>query len=353
MMAGSKNSKVLADAARDPTVRTAASAAVAAGGAVAAGKLVRDRIVERAESRRLRRYRLQPAEGAAEGVRRIARGQIDLAVELLESADGGELDEAIHESRKAFKRLRALVRLARDPLGDEAYRRENETFRDAGRALSSARDARVMVDTLEDLTGRYDDEIPAGGFAGLHDALSAEAQAAHEQLEDDAAAVRGVLGTLRAARARVASWPLPKDQSLGLLAPGFERIYRRGRRAQRAAAEEAGTEALHELRKRAKDLWHAAQVLRPAAPKPMRKLTRRAHGLSDAVGEDHDLAVLFDGARGRAHTLQPGELELLDALVARRRAGLQREALARGRRVYRRKPPKLASRIAAATMPSG
>src|ERR671931_531641 len=110
MMAGSKNSKVLADAARDPTVRTAASAAVAAG-------------------------------GAAEGVRRIARGQIDLAVELLESADGGELDEAIHESRKAFKRLRALVRLARDPLGDEAYRRENETFRDAPRAPRPRRPA--------------------------------------------------------------------------------------------------------------------------------------------------------------------------------------------------------------------
>lgn len=86
-------------------------------------------------------------------MRRIARGQIDLAVELLESADGCELDEAIHESRKAFKRVRALVCLARDALGDETYRRENETFRDAGRALASVRDARVMVDTLEDLTG--------------------------------------------------------------------------------------------------------------------------------------------------------------------------------------------------------
>jgi CHAD domain-containing protein len=353
-MASSRKSKFVADAAGGPKMRAvAASTAVAAGGALAAGKLVRDRMVERAESRRLRRYRLEPGEGAAAGVRRIARGQIDLAVELLESADGGELDEAIHESRKAFKRLRALVRLARDGLGDEVYRRENETFRDAGRALSSVRDARVMVDTLEDLIARYGDEIPAGAFAGLRDVLSAEALAAQEQLANDAAAVRGVLGTLQTARARVAAWPLPEDEGPQVLAPGFKRIYRRGRSAQRAAAQEASTEALHELRKRAKHLWHAAQVVRPAAPKPMRKLARRAHRLSDMAGEDHDLAVLLDGARRRPRTLEPGELELLDALVARRRAALQREALACGRRVYRRKPRTLASRIAAATLPHG
>lgn len=347
MMAGSRNSNVVADAARDPRVRAAvASAAVAAGGAVAAGKLVRGRIVERSESRRRRSYRLQTDEPVAEGVRRIARGQIDLAVELLENADDGDLGEAIHESRKAFKRVRALVRVARDRLGDETYRRENETFRDVGRALSSVRDARVMVDTLEDLTSRYGEEIPDGGFRGLHDTIRAEAQSAHAQIENDPAAVRDVLLTLRAARARVESWPLPDSGDLRSLAPGFERIYRRGRRAQRIAAAGASTEAMHDLRKRAKDLWHAAQVLRAAGPKPMKKLARRAHSLSDVAGEDHDLAVLLAGARERAHTLRPGELALLDALVVRRRAALQQDALARGRRVYGRKPRKVARRTA-------
>jgi CHAD domain-containing protein len=351
MMAGSRNSNVLADAARDPKVRTAvASAAVAAGGAVAAGKLVRDRIAERSESRRRRSYRLRIDEPVAEGVRRIARGQIDLAVELLGKTDGGELDDAIHEARKTFKRVRALVRVARDGLGDETYGREDETFREAGRGLSNARDAQVMVQTLEDLASRYADETPGGGFRGLHDVLSAEARAAHDQIENDAATVRDVLVTLRAARARVESWPLPESDDLGFLAPGFERIYRRGRRAQRAAGKRSSTEALHELRKRAKDLWHAAQVLRPAAPKRMRKLARLAHSLSDVAGEDHDLAVLLDGARERARTLGPRELQLLDALIARRRAVLQEEALKRGRRLYRRKPSKLARRIAAATI---
>jgi CHAD domain-containing protein len=287
-----------------------------------------------------RAYRLRSDEGTADGVRSVARGQLDLAADQLDAADG-DLDEAVHETRKAFKRLRALVRVARDALGDEAYRRENTIFRDAGRRLSDARDAAVMVETLDDLTKRYRDELPDDAFAGLREALASEAAAASAQLAEDRGTVDEVHGTLEAARRRVAAWPLPEEGGLAMLEPGFERVYRRGRRALKAARKGPDTGNLHELRKRAKDLWHAAQVLRPAAPKQMKKLARGAHALSDVVGADHDLAVLRAAARERHATLGPGELALLEGLVARRRERLQRKALAGGRRLYRRKAAKL------------
>jgi CHAD domain-containing protein len=287
-------------------------------------------------------YRLRSGEGAADGVRRIARGQIDFAADELDGKGDGDLDRAVHESRKAFKRLRALVRVSRDALGDKAYRRENTIFRDAGRRLSGARDAAVMVEALDDLTARYRTELPDDAFSGLREALAAEAAAASARLADDRGAVEEVRGTLAAARRRVAGWPIDDDGALELLEPGFERIYRRGRRALKAARRDADTEQLHELRKRAKELWHAAQILRPAAPKPMKKLARRAHALSDLIGDDHDLAVLSATARERHATLAPGELALLESLIARRRGRLQRKALSRGRRLYARKPRKLA-----------
>jgi hypothetical protein len=74
----------------------------------------------------------------------------------------------------------------------------------------------------------------------------------------------------------------------------------------------------------------------------MKKLARRAHALSDLLGDDHDLAVLRAAARERNATLAPGELAMLEGLIARRRGRLQRKALSRGRRVYARKPRKLA-----------
>jgi CHAD domain-containing protein len=327
---------------KDPAVRGIAAGALASGGALAAGKLVRDRVVDRATRRRTR-FRLAPDEAVGDGLRRIARGQLELASGELD--DGNDLGEAVHEARKSLKRVRAVVRLARDPLGDEIYRRENRAFRDTGRELSAARDAEVLRDTLDDLVRRYRNELADGAFAGLREALDADATAAHERIAANAGAVDEVRASLDPARDRVATWPLPEDGDAGALAAGFERIYKRGRRALEAADRERSDESLHELRKRAKDLWHAAQILRPASPPRMRRLARRAHRLSDLLGDDHDLAVLMDAARKRYRTLERGELALLRALVGRRRERLQRDALACGRRVYRAKPRTWERRI--------
>jgi CHAD domain-containing protein len=338
----------MARSANQAVPAAAAGAVAAAGGAAAVVvKRARDRRARRTEAERARTFRLRRGEDTGDGARRVARGQLDLAGERLEAGTAmrGDLDGAVHETRKAFKRLRALVRLSRDALGGEAYRRENTIFRDAGRRLSGARDAAVLVQTLDGLTARYRAELGDHAFAGLRAALASEAEAASSALSDDRTAVDEVQGTLEAARRRVGGWPLPDDGGLAMLAPGFERIYRRGRRALQVARKEPDTETLHELRKRAKDLWHAAQVLRPAAPKAMKELARRAHALSDVVGDDHDLAVLRAAARERHTTLAPGELALLERLIARRRARLQRRALAQARRVYARKPAELAKLV--------
>jgi CHAD domain-containing protein len=152
---------------------------------------------------------------------------------------------------------------------------------------------------------------------------------------------------LRAARGRVAGWTLNGMEG-DVLVDGLRRIYRRGRRAYRAARQEPTTEALHEWRKRVKDLWHAAQLLRPAAPKVLRPLGRDAHRLSDALGEDHDLAVLRAEALRRRRECFPDsfELEALTGLIDRRRGELQQRALELGAKVYARKPLKLAARVA-------
>jgi CHAD domain-containing protein len=327
----------------NPTVQVVAAGAVASGGALAAGKLVRDRVSDRATRRRTR-FRMAPDEGAADGLRRIARGQIELASDRLQSGD--DVAEAVHEARKSLKRLRAVLRLARDPLGDEIYRSENRAYRDTGRELSAARDAQVLGETLDALTDRYRREIGDDAFAGLREAIEADAKAAHERIVADAGAVEEVRTGLDAARDRVATWPLPEAEDASMLAPGFKRIYKRGRRALKAARQDPSDENMHELRKRAKDLWHAAQVLRPASPRRMKRLARRAHALSDLLGDDHDLAVLMQAARERYRTLGRGELALLRGLVGRRRARLRRAALACGHRVYGPKPRVWTRRIA-------
>ena len=108
-----------------------------------------------------RKYRLQDGEPVSKGVARMTRGRIDDAVDELTGQTDSTQEAAVHEARKNVKKLRALVRLTRDELGSDVYRRENQTFRDAGQQLSGVRDADVMLATLADLEERYPDEAPS------------------------------------------------------------------------------------------------------------------------------------------------------------------------------------------------
>ena len=287
-----------------------------------------------------RRFRLGDGEPVPDGVRRIACEQLDMSIERLQGDADEDLGTAVHETRKSLKRLRATVRLARNELGDEAYRRENVAFRDAGRRLGGARDSQVLLETLDALTD-HSDEAPPERFERFKRTLVRRHGAAQRRLHERAA-VAEVLGELRQARARVGDWQLERE-GLDALAPGFQRIYRRGRRAYRTACEEPTTENLHELRKRAKYLWYAAQIVPAAAPKKMRRIARRAHELSNLIGEDHDLALLAQRANERCDRF-PDKTAIRDlaALVERRRAKLQREALDLAGRLFRKKPRKVA-----------
>jgi CHAD domain-containing protein len=128
--------------------------------------------------------------------------------------------------------------------------------------------------------------------------------------------------------------------------PGLRRIYRRGRRTFRAARKDPTAETLHEWRKRVKDLWYAAQILRPASPRRMKALASTAHDVSNLLGEDHDLAVLAaEARRGRAELGDEATLIGLEGLIERRRAALQRRALTAGADLYARKPRQFVGRI--------
>jgi CHAD domain-containing protein len=216
-------------------------------------------------------------------------------------------------------------------------------FRDAGRELSEARDAQVLLETLDSLLDRFGDQLPRGSWARLHGAL--EAGTLHAAA-NGSASFDDVLAGLMRARTRVPSWSLPTENGRDSLADGFARIYRRGRRRLRRAKAEPTPENLHELRKRAKDLWHAAQLLEPVCPEKMKPLAKAAHQLSDLLGDDHDLSVLLDYADQHSELLDEGERERLHKLVRRRRKSLRRQALSCAAELYRRKPKRMLRRLA-------
>jgi CHAD domain-containing protein len=278
-----------------------------------------------------RAYRLNAGEPLPQGIARVANGRIGHALAELRGKSDSTPVEAVHEARKDLKKLRALLRMTRGELGDAAFRRDNLCFRDAGRELAGVRDSDVMLDTLKAI------DIPAGMEWELRKTI----QGHRAQNGGDArrTATTGVVAMLREARRRVDDWPLERH-SFDALREGLERTYRHGRRDFRAAQGDPTVEALHEWRKRVKDLWYQHTLLRELWPPVMQAVGNEAHQLANRLGDDHDLAMLADWVREHA----AAEPEFFDA-VASRRSELQAEAMALGERLYADKPGPYVRRL--------
>lgn len=289
-----------------------------------------------ARARADRVFRLRRDESVPAGIRRIAAGQIEEILDRIEGRTDEELGTAVHESRKSLKRLRALVRLVRTEIGDEAYRRENSTFRELGRVLSGSRDSQVLVGALDALVERYPAELGAASLAAFRSRIvNAYEEPRLAELEHE----------LRAAEDRLADWPIGR-QGFRAVGSGVARAYSRGRRAYRRAKREPSAENLHEWRKRVKDLWYSLQILEEAEPKRMKKLAKTAHELSELLGEDHDLVLLEERAEAyRSDFPDDASPMLLRVMAEQRRAKLQKRAFGVGSRLYRQPPAKFVKRV--------
>ena len=355
-------------------------ATVAATLAVGVGLVIArsERQRRRTRQRRLeRRLGLARGEPLAAGLRRMALAQADLAIEQLSTGDSGvgavaaiagaqPPDEtAVHETRKALKRLRALLRLLEHELGAKTYARETAVLRDVAQQLSIARDAAVMLNTLDALIERHPRQLARRrGVRKLRQQLHAEHARLQQRTLAEPAGRARVLGELHGFRWRVAAWQLGNRPGLQLIERDLTRIYSQGRRRHQRVASGRGKRviAMHEWRKRVKDLRYAAEMLGPSGPgKPagrdksgqrLRELASRADDLGELLGEDHDLAIFAQHLRagGHGHAKQAwhtgrGTRRALLKLIAKRRRKLRERALRQGARLYRDRPKRFTRQI--------
>ena len=250
--------------------------------------------------------------------------------------------QSVHSARKHFKKGRAVLRLLRPRLG-KAAARENARLRDFGRSLAGARDAAAMVEALDRESPGLEHPGDADTIARVRGELAAAAEGdATEAATMDQAADR-ILAGLAEAGSRVVQWTFP-EPGFGLIAPGLETNYRQGRQALADCAEEATVEHFHEWRKRVKDHWYHMRLLAPAWPAGLDARVAALKGLSDLLGNDHDLAVLRHRLATDPALVAAGG-PLLDAPLARRQAELRADALEAGRRIYAEKPKAFRKRM--------
>lgn len=285
-------------------------------------------------------YRLDLTEPLPDELRRVITEQLERAAGRLRDPDYDRA-VAVHGARKAVKKARALLRLARPALPGDAVRELNAELRDAAGLLSGTRDADVMCATYDALAERYAGRLSKARFARARRALVLPA--AGEGAADPAAETAD---RLEALVAHVDALPWDRADREALVG-GIVRAHARGRAALHAARDEPTVDGLHDWRKRVKDLWYHARLLHDAWPAVLEAQANEAHALSDLLGDDHDLAVLAEQLTGgdEAATRAPVDHDALLELIAERRSELQAEAMRLGRRLYAERPPAFGRRL--------
>src|SRR4030095_15007775 len=148
-------------------------------------------------------YRFDEDETLSEGLKRIALEQIDKALSNLKPTARNK-DLAIHDARVCIKKVRAVLRLMRDSLGDEAYRAEDTAYRDAGRELSKVRDSVALVEVVDKLIEHFSAQLTPHPFTGIRKPLT---RSRRVRQQDRKSAMTKAAKVLRQARLRVKKWP--------------------------------------------------------------------------------------------------------------------------------------------------
>ena len=235
-------------------------------------------------------YEIQRKEPLADGIRRIVVEQVDIAIRVLSDPQCG-VDEAIHDARKCFKRVRSALRLAHGVVGNESYPRESVRFRILAGALASPRESAVSVLSIDELREDVAPELRPGAFSELRAHLVERHTVALWQTVERKEALIRVSGRLRNARRQLRDLPT-RDCSELAWTPGVRRAYRDGANQMAEAYREHAPDAFHGWRKNAKHLRYHLDVLRDSWSGQLYRAAELLHELTDLLGVHHDLTDL-------------------------------------------------------------
>jgi CHAD domain-containing protein len=245
---------------------------------------------------------------------------------------------AVHESRKALRRARAVLAMVAGALPGSERRAVRAALQGARRSLSTVRDHAVAPEALGSLT--LDDRERETAKRVLDNAAEAiPALAEIRQLLGEAAA-------RAAAQAEALTASLPPELSWDTVALGIERAYREARRARRLAKRSRPW--FHTWRRRSKELVYQLDFV--AAHAGARTLAIRADldAITDQLGQAVDLVMLRDFVQTYAQGLPADDVEHLRDELDRQLERRMKDARRAGRDAFRRRPGKFIRRVAKA-----
>lgn len=274
-------------------------------------------------------FSLNPARPLPAELRRAAMEQVVRARTALEAARGDHARQ-LHEARKATKKARALLRLARSA-DEEFYRAANGILRRGAAAVAGPREASALVETLDRLIAAYPGKV-SGAFLGLIRHRLAERR------DRIVATTAGLDATIAEATGCCEEAALLIGEGFAHarrrhLRQGADRTLKEWRRATKRARRRGHVEDFHDLRKSVKAHWTHLGLLEDFIASKVARRRPAVEKLGELLGELNDVHVLRAALKAGSLPLEGIPLKRFRMLLKREARRLERLSLKKARRL--------------------
>lgn len=231
-------------------------------------------------------FAIDNQEELQDGIIRVLREQYNFIDHL--TSIPKDIDNTVHEIRKALKRIRAILRLVRFDIGEELFQSENTRFRNLGRQLSDLRDFHVIISYLALNFEAQELQIPEDNFIRLVEHLNQKKEAELKLLVE-----KQTLETIKDQMA-IAHRDLTNYQ-LDFLGPhtiqdGVSHVYSLCLDKITESQTQLEDHPLHELRKKVKYLLNQMTLIQEVWPDFFKNYSTSLKRASDLLGDDHNIA---------------------------------------------------------------
>jgi CHAD domain-containing protein len=233
-------------------------------------------------------------------------------VEYFSSVENISPNLTVHELRKTFKRLRALLKFYNDfPVEfPPDYSTQIKYF---GRSLTVMRESFVNLQLFEKITAE-NTLIPERKIKNAREKLSDKNKEIIEKgfLKSEAyLPMQKFASNLQMQMEQIAVSIPAVTQFIGQL----EYSYRQSFEIYLKLKQDSESEEIHELRKKLKQLYYQFDFIRYVHPRFFRLKTYHLNNITEQLGEDHDLFIFMNDLTEKRYDFSDDELEILENQV--------------------------------------
>ena len=221
---------------------------------------------------------------------RVLSEQYNLIIDACSNQDSPH--ESIHDTRKSYKRIRAVLRLIKPDISAEVYDREKRLLRELSGKFANARNLHVFAEEF--------DTIMKAGILKLPATTENEIKSFFKEREEETLKILLDLNLFEVvgkkneeARDRVAAVDF---SSLGphTIYKGVSNVFAWGQKQMIHSQQFPTDDNLHEMRKRMKALMYLVRLIKDVSPDFFNGYYKGLKSASLALGEDHNMAEMLN-----------------------------------------------------------